>query len=81
MQEAQAAQGAVRAVVEEQLALVAGVPREQAAAGLHCRALGSYCRGKAEIGDVDIMVVPGDPLSHVCPRCSGPGNCIGATPS
>lgn len=70
MQEVQAAQDVVRGVVEAQLARVAEVAAETARSGLHCRALGSFCRGKTETGDVDIMVVPGDHLGHVCPRCA-----------
>ena len=69
MQEVTAAQALVEEVVVCQLAEVAGVPQTRARVQLHCRALGSFCRGKAETGDVDMMVVPGDHLADVCTRC------------
>eukprot|EP00892_Ulva_mutabilis_P008549 jgi/Ulvmu1/6066/UM027_0044.1 len=65
-EEAKAAQDAVAEVVTRQLAAVAEVSPARAAQQLHCRALGSFCRGKVETGDVDMMVVPGDHLGHVC---------------
>lgn len=69
VQEVQAAAAHVLQVTTRQLAALGGVTAEAAAEGLHCRALGSYCRGKEATGDVDMMIVPGNSWSHICIRC------------
>jgi hypothetical protein len=70
MQEVQAGAAVVTEVATAALAALGHVSLAAAAQGLHCRALGSFCRGKAATGDIDMMIVPGDHLSHVCIRCA-----------
>lgn len=70
LQEVQAAENLVREVAIQQLAQIANISAVRVSEGLHCRALGSYCRGKEATGDIDMMVIPGDALSHICIRYS-----------
>lgn len=45
-----------------------GCTRAAAADRLHSRPLGSFGRGRADAGDLDMMVIPPDALPWVCPK-------------
>lgn len=65
-QEVHRIEGIVAEATARQIGRLEGCSGAAARAGLHARALGSFCRGSATSGDIDMMIVPGDAFARLC---------------